>query len=35
MYSKEDTPRIVEVEGDGLGMDLDLEDRPVDPYLKL
>jgi len=36
MYSEEEnTPRIIEVEGDGLGMDSDLKDGPVDPYLKL
>jgi len=36
MYSEEEeTPRIVEVEDDRLGFDLDLEDGPADPYLKL
>jgi len=35
MYSeKEDTPRIVEIENDGLELDLDVE-RPADPYMDL
>ena len=35
MYSKEDdTPRIVEVEDDGLGFDSDLENGPASPYLE-
>jgi len=32
---EKDIPRIVKIEDDGLGLDLDLEDGPVDPYLKL
>jgi len=36
LYSdKEKTLWITEVVEDGLGFDLDLEDRPADPYLKL
>jgi len=36
MYSEEeDTPRIVEVEDDGLGFNSDLEDGLADPYLEL
>jgi len=36
MYlEEEDTLRIVEVTEDGLGFDLDLEDRPVDLYVEL
>ena len=36
MYSEEgETPRIVEVVDDGLDFDLDNENRPADPYLKL
>jgi len=37
MYLKEeDTPRIVEVvANDRLDFDLDIENRPADPYLKL
>jgi len=36
MYSEEkDTPRIVEIGDDRLGLNLDIEDRPADPYLEL
>jgi len=36
MYSEEeDTLRIVELEDDGLGLDLDLEDGPANPFLVL
>ena len=36
MYlEEEDSPRIVEIMDDDLGMDLDLGDRPVDPHLVL
>jgi len=36
MYSKEeDTPKVVEVEDNGLRLDLNLEDGLADPYLKL
>jgi len=35
MYSEEeDTPRIVEIEDNGLGLDLDVEEL-ADPYMDL
>jgi len=36
LYSEEEDPsQIVEVCNNGLGFDLDIEDRLADPYLKL
>jgi len=36
MYlGEEDTLRIVELDNNGLGLDLDIEDGPTDPYLEL
>jgi len=32
---EEDTLRIVEIGDDGLGLDSDIENRPVDLYLEL
>jgi len=32
---KEASPRIVEINDDGLGFNSDLENRPANPYLEL
>jgi len=35
LYSEEESPRIVEVAGDDMDFDLDIENRLVDLYLEL
>jgi len=35
MYSEEETPRIVKIVDDRLGLDLDIKDRPANLYLEL